>query len=89
MPNLGPTELIIILVIVVAIFGAGKLADLGGALGRGVGDFRKAVKESNPDDKDEKSESEPAAKKRSAPEPEAEAVEPQSKELAGANTTEA
>jgi len=88
MPNLGPTELIIILVIIVAIFGAGKLADLGGALGRGVGDFRKAVKESNPDDENEEK-SEPATKKRSAPAPEAEAVEPQSNELAGANTTEA
>ena len=43
MPHLGPTELIIILVIVIAIFGAGKLASLGGALGKGVKDFRNAV----------------------------------------------
>ena len=40
----GPWELIIILVIVIAIFGAGKLGSLGGALGRGVKDFRSAVK---------------------------------------------
>lgn len=46
MPNLGPTELIIILIIVIAIFGAGKLANVGGALGKGVSDFRQAVKES-------------------------------------------
>jgi sec-independent protein translocase protein TatA len=43
MPHLGPTELIIILVIVLAIFGAGKLASLGGALGKGVKEFRAAV----------------------------------------------
>ncbi|MEA3406686.1 MAG: twin-arginine translocase TatA/TatE family subunit [Chloroflexota bacterium] len=47
MPNLGPTELIIILVIVLAIFGAGKLASLGGALGKSVREFRQAV---NPED---------------------------------------
>jgi sec-independent protein translocase protein TatA len=47
MPNLGPTELIIILVIVLAIFGAGRLASLGGALGKSVKEFRQAV---NPED---------------------------------------
>ena len=41
--RLGPGELIIILLIVVAVFGAGKLANLGGALGKGVKDFRSAV----------------------------------------------
>jgi len=45
MPHLGPWELGIILVIVIAIFGAGKLAGLGGALGKGVKDFRSAVKD--------------------------------------------
>ncbi len=47
MPNLGPTELILILLIVIAIFGAGKLANLGGALGKGVKDFRSAMKDPN------------------------------------------
>jgi sec-independent protein translocase protein TatA len=45
MPNLGPTELIIILVIVIIIFGAGKLADVGGALGKGVKEFKQATKD--------------------------------------------
>jgi sec-independent protein translocase protein TatA len=44
MPKIGPWELVIILVIVIAIFGAGKLAGLGGALGKGVKEFREAVK---------------------------------------------
>jgi sec-independent protein translocase protein TatA len=37
-------ELIIVLGIVVIIFGAGKLADLGGALGKGIREFREQTK---------------------------------------------
>ncbi len=40
MPNLGPTELLIVLAIVVVLFGASRLAGLGGALGRGIREFR-------------------------------------------------
>ena len=43
MANLGKPELLLILVIVVAVFGTGKLASLGGALGRGIKDFRAAM----------------------------------------------
>jgi sec-independent protein translocase protein TatA len=54
MPNLGPTELIIILVIILAVFGAGKLTGLGGALGKGIKDFRTSMKdESDADDESE------------------------------------
>ncbi len=42
MPSLGPMELIIILVIVMLIFGVGKLSDIGGALGKGIREFRKS-----------------------------------------------
>jgi sec-independent protein translocase protein TatA len=42
MPNIGPGELILILVIVLVIFGPGKLPDIGSAIGRGVREFRKA-----------------------------------------------
>lgn len=48
--RLGPTELIIILVVVILIFGVGKLADVGGAMGRGIREFRKTVRE---DDEEE------------------------------------
>lgn len=44
MMGLGFTELLIILVIVLIIFGAGKLPELGEGLGRGIKNFRKAVK---------------------------------------------
>lgn len=40
MPSLGPWELAIILVIVVIIFGVGKLPEIGGALGKGIKEFR-------------------------------------------------
>jgi sec-independent protein translocase protein TatA len=43
--RIGPLELVIILLIVVAIFGAGKLANLGGSVGKAVKDFRSAVKD--------------------------------------------
>jgi sec-independent protein translocase protein TatA len=40
--RIGPTELVIVLVIVLVIFGAGKLSQVGGALGKGIREFRKA-----------------------------------------------
>ncbi len=43
--GLGPWELIIILLIVVVIFGAGRLSEIGGALGRGIREFRSATKD--------------------------------------------
>ncbi len=42
MPNLGPMELIIILVIVLLIFGVGRLPEVGKSLGKGMREFRKA-----------------------------------------------
>lgn len=43
--GLGWGELLIILVIIIAIFGAGRLAGIGGALGGSIREFKKAVKE--------------------------------------------
>ncbi|AKG53701.1 twin-arginine translocation protein TatA [Dehalogenimonas sp. WBC-2] len=40
--RIGPTEIIIVLVIVVLIFGIGKLPELGKSLGEGLRSFRKA-----------------------------------------------
>jgi sec-independent protein translocase protein TatA len=41
MPNIGVPELLIVLVIVLVIFGASRLTDIMGALGKGVSEFRK------------------------------------------------
>ena len=42
--GLGIGELVVILVIVMIIFGAGKLPEIGEGLGRGIRNFRKAMK---------------------------------------------
>jgi len=54
MPTLG-----IILVIVLIIFGAGKLPEIGSGLGKGLRDFKKAVEDEPPAKPDEKIESKP------------------------------
>jgi sec-independent protein translocase protein TatA len=45
MPNIGPTELIIVLVIVLIIFGVGRLPEIGGAIGKSIREFRTASKD--------------------------------------------
>jgi sec-independent protein translocase protein TatA len=41
--DIGAPELIIVLVIVVVLFGSGRLAKLGGELGQGMREFRKGL----------------------------------------------
>jgi len=43
MPNLGATELLIVLVIVILIFGVGKLPQLGRGLGQSIREFRSSL----------------------------------------------
>jgi sec-independent protein translocase protein TatA len=43
--GLGMGELLIILVIVMLIFGVGKLPEIGSGLGKAIGNFKKAAKE--------------------------------------------
>ncbi len=45
MPNLGPLELIIILAIVVVLFGATRIGDIGKGIGRGIREFRREIRE--------------------------------------------
>ena len=47
--GLGTQELLIILVLVMIIFGAGKLPQVGGALGKGLRNFKKGVNEADED----------------------------------------
>lgn len=55
--GIGVPELLIILVIVMIIFGAGKLPQIGEGLGKGIKNFRKATKE--PDEIDVTPDAEP------------------------------
>ncbi len=50
--DLGPAELIIILVIVVILFGPGRLANIGGELGKAIHNFRSGL-QTEDDKKDE------------------------------------
>jgi len=43
MPNIGPLELIVVLVLALLIVGPGKLPAVGTALGRGIREIRGAV----------------------------------------------
>ncbi len=45
--GIGMPELIIILVIILIIFGVGKLPEIGSALGKGIKNFKKSMNESN------------------------------------------
>jgi sec-independent protein translocase protein TatA len=38
--GIGPTELIIVLVIVLIVFGVGRLPEIGGAMGKAIREFR-------------------------------------------------
>ena len=42
LPSLGPSELVIILVIVLILFGVGRLPEVGGAIGKGLREFKRA-----------------------------------------------
>jgi sec-independent protein translocase protein TatA len=43
MPNIGPLELVVILVIVLLLFGAKRLPDLGRSLGTGMREFKDSI----------------------------------------------
>jgi sec-independent protein translocase protein TatA len=56
MPSLGPTELIIILVIVLLIFGVGRVGKIGAELGSGIREFRKNLTEKDEQEAEEQPE---------------------------------
>jgi len=51
--QLGPTELIIILVIIVLLFGVGRIGKIAGELGSGIRSFREGLKGDDTEDKQE------------------------------------
>jgi sec-independent protein translocase protein TatA len=50
MGDVGPLELLIILAIVVVLFGASRIGDIGKGLGRGIREFRKELRDATQDD---------------------------------------
>jgi sec-independent protein translocase protein TatA len=45
--NIGPTELIFLLVFLLLIFGAKRLPELGSGLGKGIREFKRSMREIN------------------------------------------
>lgn len=50
--RLGPTELLIILVIVILLFGVGRISKIAGELGSGIRSFRKGLEDTEEEDKE-------------------------------------
>ncbi len=53
--GLGTSELIVILIIVLLLFGGKKLPELGKALGQSINSFKKGLNEKSDDDSEKKS----------------------------------
>ncbi len=51
--NIGPVEIGIILVIILIIFGVGKLPQVGGAIGKSIREFRKASRSEGDEEKNQ------------------------------------
>ena len=52
MPNIGPLELAIVLVIALVIFGPKRLPELGRSMGRGIREFKSSISGDDDDDDD-------------------------------------
>jgi sec-independent protein translocase protein TatA len=61
--SFGAPELLIILAIVVVLFGATRIGEIGKGLGRGIREFRREIKDGQAEDKDDEDAREPAATK--------------------------
>jgi sec-independent protein translocase protein TatA len=65
MPNVGPLELAIVLIIALVVFGPKRLPELGKSVGRGIREFKGSISGDNDDDDEPK----PPAKIESAQPP--------------------
>ena len=63
--RMGPTELIIILVIVLVLFGVGRIGKIGGELGKGIRAFSEGVKDTDVDGEGEAEASDEDSKEKS------------------------
>ena len=70
MPNIGPLELAIVLIIALVIFGPKRLPDLGKSLGKGMREFKDSLSGENDDDDDEEQAKLEVAASQPQPDPE-------------------
>ena len=50
MPNIGPLEIVIVLIIVLIVFGPKRLPEMGRSLGRGMREFKDSITGNDEDD---------------------------------------
>jgi sec-independent protein translocase protein TatA len=62
MGNIGLGEILILVFVVLILFGPNKLPEVGKALGKAVGEFRRGIKESLEDKESSKSDSNSTSK---------------------------
>lgn len=69
MPNLGFSEIAILLLIVVLLFGAKRIPEIGASIGKGIKEFKRGLKDEPPQDPGASADSAlpPAASSGSAP----------------------
>jgi len=60
---IGPTELLLVVLIIIIIFGARKLPELGKSLGEGIKNFRKSISSKDKENESPPEKPEPTAKK--------------------------
>ncbi len=56
MPNIGPLEILVVLIIALVVFGPKRLPELGKSLGKGIREFRGSVTGEDKDEDDEETE---------------------------------
>jgi sec-independent protein translocase protein TatA len=56
MGNIGVTEILLIAVVALLLFGAGRIADIGKGLGQGIKNFKQGLKEAEELDAEKKPE---------------------------------
>lgn len=67
MPNVGPLELAIVLIIALVVFGPKRLPELGRSLGRGIREFRGSVSGDGRDEPESREAIEPPQQAAEAP----------------------
>jgi sec-independent protein translocase protein TatA len=50
MPNIGPLEIVVVLIIVLIVFGPKRLPEMGRSLGRGIREFKNSITGNDEDD---------------------------------------
>jgi sec-independent protein translocase protein TatA len=67
MPNLGPLEIGLIVLVILLLFGATRLPKLGRSMGQSIRGFKQGLNEETPIDDDDEAPAKPVASKGDTP----------------------